>query len=93
MSLKVKAKELGFYGGILRYEGDVFDVAKESELGRWMEVQSGEDTEEEKPLEDMKAGELIKYAEANGLDIGGLKPQHGAEKILAVVKDALENQG
>jgi len=37
MAIKVKATKLGFYGGVLRYEDDVFDVAKESELGSWME--------------------------------------------------------
>ena len=42
-----------------------------------------------KPLEDMKAGELVAYAEANGLDIGGLVAQAGKEKILAAVKDAI----
>jgi len=42
-----------------------------------------------KLLEDMKAGELIAYASENGLDIGGLVPQAGKEKILAAVKEAL----
>ena len=42
-----------------------------------------------KPIEDMKAGELIAYAEANGLDIGGLVAQSGKEKVLAAVKEAI----
>lgn len=42
-----------------------------------------------KPIEDMKAGELVAYAEANGLDIGGLVAQSGKEKILAAVKEAI----
>ena len=42
-----------------------------------------------KPLEEMKAGELIAYAAENGLDIGDMKPQVGQEKILAVVKEAI----
>lgn len=46
----------------------------------------------EKPIEDMKAGELVKYAEAHSLDIGGLQPQAGKEKVLAAVKLALQKQ-
>lgn len=88
MSIPVKAKETGFYGGILRYEGDVFEIADESELGRWMVPQSGKD----KPLEEMKAGELIAFASDNDLDIGGLVPQSGQVKILAAVKAALEDK-
>lgn len=42
-----------------------------------------------KPLEDMKAGELVAYAESNGLDIGGLVAQSGKEKILAALKEAI----
>ena len=42
-----------------------------------------------KPIEDMKAGELVAYAEANGLDIGGLVAQSGKEKILAALKEAI----
>lgn len=40
-------------------------------------------------IEDMKAGQLVEYAGANNLDIGGLQPQAGKEKILAAVKEAL----
>lgn len=41
-----------------------------------------------KALEDMRAGELIQYAKDRNYDIGDLKPQSGAEKILAAVKAA-----
>lgn len=41
-----------------------------------------------KPLETLKAGELLAYAQEHHLDIGDLKAQHGAEKILAAVKAA-----
>lgn len=41
-----------------------------------------------KALEDMRAGELIQYAKDHNYDIGDLKPQAGAEKILAAVKAA-----
>lgn len=44
---------------------------------------------EPKPLEEMKAGELIAYADENNLDIGGMKPQAGQEKILAAVLEAI----
>ena len=37
MSITVKATQLGFYGTKLRYEGEVFEVASEKELGSWME--------------------------------------------------------
>ncbi|BDU72394.1 hypothetical protein [Mesoterricola silvestris] len=47
-----------------------------------------ESKEGEKSLDDMKAGELIAYAESNNLDIGGLVFQAGKEKILAAVKEA-----
>lgn len=46
----------------------------------------------EKPFEDMKAGELVKYAEAHSLDIGGLQPQVGKEKVLAAVLAAIEKK-
>lgn len=42
-----------------------------------------------KSIDDMKAGELVAYAEANGLDIGGLVAQSGKEKVLAAVKEAI----
>ena len=41
-----------------------------------------------KPLEEMKAGELIAYAAENDLDIGAMKPQAGQEKILAADLEA-----
>lgn len=47
------------------------------------------EAKEAKPLERMKAGELVTYAEENGLDIGGLQPQAGAPKILAAVQAAI----
>ena len=36
MSIRVVAKRLGFYGGLLRPENAEFDVNDESELGTWM---------------------------------------------------------
>lgn len=50
MAIKVKAKETGFYGTKLRYEGDEFEVAHEHELGRWMEVLGA--TPEAEPASD-----------------------------------------
>jgi len=47
------------------------------------------DPNEPKTIDDMRAGELVAYATENGLDIGGLVPQAGKEKILAAVKEAL----
>lgn len=44
----------------------------------------------QKSIDDMKAGELIAYAQEHDLDIGGLVPQAGKEKILAAVKAAIE---
>jgi len=41
-----------------------------------------------KALEDMRAGELLQYAKDNNLDIGDMKPQQGAEKILAAIRAA-----
>ena len=41
-----------------------------------------------KLLEELKAGELLAYAKEKGLNIGDLKAQHGAEKILAAIKAA-----
>ena len=46
-----------------------------------------------KSIDDMKAGELIAFAEAEHLDIGGLVAQSGKEKILAAVKLAMEAKG
>lgn len=46
----------------------------------------------EKTLEGMKAGELVKYAETHNLDIGGLQPQVGKEKVLAAVLAAIEKK-
>ena len=42
-----------------------------------------------KPLEEMKAGELIAYAASEKLDIGDMKPQAGQERILAAVREAI----
>lgn len=41
-----------------------------------------------KPLEEMRAGELLQYAKDKGLDIGDLKPQAGAVTILAAIRAA-----
>jgi hypothetical protein len=37
MTKRVKAKETGFYGGSLRYPGQVFELADGDVLGSWME--------------------------------------------------------
>lgn len=54
--MKVRATQLGFYGGSRRRPGDVFDV-KENELGRWMEpVETGAVADEpEKPAKVSRA--------------------------------------
>lgn len=125
MGFNVKAKQLGFYGGVLRHEDEEFSIEKISEKGRWMaflepkdqeaweawkaeqeEAKSAEQAQKNAAsvktvevekvvekvvyvlLDDLKAGELIAYAEANGLDIGGLVPQSGKDKILEAVKAA-----
>jgi hypothetical protein len=38
MSKTVRAKTLGFYGGAMRKEGDVFDITDTAKIGKWMEV-------------------------------------------------------
>lgn len=35
--MEVRAKEKGFYGGIIREPGDKFELKKGDKLGRWME--------------------------------------------------------
>lgn len=47
---------------------------------------------DEQPLESLKAGQLVKYAEDNHLDIGGLKAQAGKEVVLAAVLAAIEKK-
>ncbi len=42
-----------------------------------------------KGLDAMSATELVKFAEAGGLDIGGLVPRNGREKILSAVQAAM----
>lgn len=54
---------------------------------------AGEQGQAPKPLDDMKAGELVAFAKANNLDIGGLQPQAGKEKVLAAVKAAMAPTG
>lgn len=34
--IKVKAKELGYYGGTRRRPGDIFEIENEGEKGMWM---------------------------------------------------------
>ena len=34
--IKVKARELGYYGGTRRRPGDIFEIEDEGEKGRWM---------------------------------------------------------
>lgn len=34
--MKVKANKTGFYGGLLRGPGDVFDIDDRNQLGTWM---------------------------------------------------------
>jgi hypothetical protein len=46
-----------------------------------------------KPLEDMKAGELLAYAASNSLGLDSMRAQEGAVKILAAVQDALQKRG
>ena len=36
MGIKVKAKELGYYGSQRRRPGDIFEIEDESERGSWM---------------------------------------------------------
>ena len=43
MGFKVKAKELGFYGGILREPDTEFEIDSLSQRGRWMEFKSNRD--------------------------------------------------
>ena len=38
MKIKVKATEKGFYGGRIRNEDEVFEVASKKAIGKWMEV-------------------------------------------------------
>lgn len=94
----VKATELGFYGGLLRYPGDEFD--NQGENLKWAEVVEATLPTEAPTvpadplafLDEKSASELIAYAEANGLDIGGLVPRSGKVKILAAVKAAINPQ-
>lgn len=77
------------------YKGDVFTIVPD-EAGEEAARADGyadyserfappSEPDAPKALEDMKPGELISYAKAEGLDIGDLKPQAGKEKILAAV--------
>jgi hypothetical protein len=36
VTIKVKAKELGYYGGTRRRPGDIFEIEDEGEKGMWM---------------------------------------------------------
>lgn len=84
------ALETGYFG-VIREAGAKFPVPDGTPSSTWFRVEGEATLPDEspiKPLEEMKAGELIAYAEANGLDIGGLVPQNGATKILAAIKAA-----
>ena len=35
--MEVRATQRGYYGGIIRDDGDVFTIAAEGDLGSWME--------------------------------------------------------
>jgi hypothetical protein len=47
MSITVKAKSKGFYGGSRIREGEIFEVEDESKLGKWMEKCESIDVKEE----------------------------------------------
>ncbi len=36
MTIKVKARELGYYGGTRRKPGDIFEIENEGDKGSWM---------------------------------------------------------
>lgn len=38
MSIKVRATQLGYFGGVLREEGSEFEVSSKEDLGNWMLV-------------------------------------------------------
>ena len=47
MSITVRAKEMGFYGGARRREGAVFEIEDESKLGKWMDKLEPSETVDE----------------------------------------------
>lgn len=54
--MKVRAKELGFYNGKRRREGEVFDLLPGDKPGKWMEAleadaKPGKKPKDEKPAE------------------------------------------
>jgi hypothetical protein len=74
----IRIKHEGFPEGILVNSED-FDPSNH---------QPFDAEDDSKPLEEMKAGELLAYAKEKSLDIGDLKPQHGAEKVLSAIREA-----
>ena len=63
MSIKVKAKIMGYYGSQRRRPGDVFEIEDESERGSWM---IGVEDELPPPKEAMPFTSNIKGTKAGG---------------------------
>ena len=79
MSIKVKAKIMGYYGSQRRRPGDVFEIENESERGSWM---IGVEDELPPPKESMPFTSSIKGTKAGGNIVGESKadPEPPAEK-------------
>lgn len=70
---------------------DIDDTLAKEWIGRGIAEPAGpQESDAPKTIDDMKAGELVKYAEENGYDIGGLQAQAGKEKILTALKTAID---
>jgi hypothetical protein len=50
--IPVRATDVGFYGGGRKRRGDLFTIASEQELGKWMERR---DTPEAQALDELEA--------------------------------------
>ncbi len=82
-------------GGIDGEPGKIYEVADTFARQLILRGKAKEHTAKEelaKPIDEMKAGELVAYAEQHGLDIGGLQAQAGKDKILSAVKAAIEKK-
>ncbi len=94
--MKIKmVRGVALGGGIDGEPGKVYEVGDafgRSLIARGKAVVYAEKEKQAKPLEEMKAGELIAYAEEHDLDIGGLQAQAGQPKVLAAVKAAIEKK-
>ena len=95
--MKIKmVRGVALGGGIDGEPGKVYEVGGDafgrSLIARGKAVVYAEKEKQAKPLEEMKAGELIAYAEEHDLDIGGLQAQAGKDKILSAVKAAIEKK-